>query len=342
MAKKKKRPSMKDVAHLAGVSRTTVSFVLNDVPNSNIPDATKDRVKAAVKQLDYRPNALARGLRNQKTNTIGFISDVVATTPYATNMIQGAQDQAWEHGNLILLVNTGGNEKMKDTAIDTMIDRRVDGIIYATMYHRQCTPPDSLSQLPTVLLDCFVADRSLPSVTPDEVLGGYEATKHLLQAGHKRIGYINDVDPVPAAVSRLQGYVQALAEFDIPYDDSLVVQGNSQQAGGYDGAMKLMGLPKPPSALFCYNDRIAMGAYDALRKLNLSIPGDIAIIGFDNQDIIAAHLYPALSTMQLPHYEMGQWAVDHLLELITNPKGAAGNPPQHKIACPLVRRESSG
>ena len=115
-AKKNKRPSMKDVADLAGVSRTTVSFVLNEVPNSNIPEATQDRVMAAVEQLDYRPNALARGLRAQRTHTIAFISDEIATTPYAGRTIQGAQDLAWENENLILLVNTGGADDIKITA----------------------------------------------------------------------------------------------------------------------------------------------------------------------------------------------------------------------------------
>jgi LacI family transcriptional regulator len=340
-AKKKKRPSMKDVADLAGVSRTTVSFVLNEVPNANIPLATRERVMIAVEELGYRPNALARGLRAQRTHTIGFISDEIATTPYAGRTIQGAQDLAWEYQSLILLVNTSGDDEMRLAAINNILDRRVDAIIYATMYHRECHPPDIIHQVPTVLLDCFVADHSLPSVVPDEVLGGYQATRHLLQEGHKRVGFINDVHTVPAAIGRLQGYSQALAEFGLPFDDSLVTHGRSEQAGGYDGVMTLMSLDQRPTALFCFNDRMAMGAYDALRKLNLAIPDDVAVIGFDNQEIIAAHLYPSLTTMQLPHYEMGRWAVQHLLDLIDKPDKQAGNPPQHKIHCPLVHRESA-
>ena len=146
---KKKRPSMKDVAQQAGVSRTTVSFVINKVPNANIPQETQDRVWTAVKELGYRPNALARGLRAQHTNTIGFISDVVATTPHANNMIQGAQDLAWEHENIYLLVNIGSSQEMKMTAVNVMLERQVDGIIYATMYHREVHPPrKSLKKCP--------------------------------------------------------------------------------------------------------------------------------------------------------------------------------------------------
>ena len=217
-----KRPSMQDVADKAGVSRTTVSFVLNDVPNSNIPEVTKERVWAAAKELNYRPNAIARGLRSQRTQTIGFISDEIATTPHAVNTIQGAQDLAWKHENLIMLVNTGGDEDMKEAAINMLLDRRVDGLIYATMYHRECHPPDEIYQVPTVLLDCYVADRSLPSIVPDEMTGGYEATKLLIEKGHKHIGFVNNVDDIPATHGRLLGYKRALEEHNLSFDESLV------------------------------------------------------------------------------------------------------------------------
>lgn len=337
---KKKRPSMKDVAQQAGVSRTTVSFVINKVPNANIPQETQDRVWAAVDELDYRPNALARGLRAQRTHAIGFVSDEVATTPYAGNMIQGAQDQAWIHDNIILLVNTGSNQEMKKTAVNMMLERQVDGIIYATMYHREVHPPAEINQVPAVLLDCFVADRSLPSVVPDEVAGGQQAAEYLLQKGHRRIGFISDAADVPARHGRLQGYKNALAANHISFVPEFVFHGTSNPNGGYDAAMALMKLPVPPTALFCYNDRMAMGAYDALRKLNLSIPDDVAIIGFDNQEIIAAYLYPPLTTMQLPHYEMGKWAVNTLLQLINNPDEKQFSPVQVMLPCPLVERES--
>ncbi len=341
---KSKRPSMKDVARLAGVSQTTVSFVLNNVTDANIAQETQDRVWKAVKELGYRPNAIAQGLRAQRTHTIGFVSDEIATTPYAGFMIQGAQDLAWQHDNIILLVNTGGDAKMKEASVNIMLDRQVDGIIYATMYHREAHPPEAVKQVPTVLLDCFVADQTLPSVIPDEITGGREATLHLLQKGHRHIGLITDISNVPAKHGRLQGYKEALASYQIPFDETLVATGESQTKGGYDAAMQLMQQTNKPTAIFCYNDRMAMGAYDALRKLGLSIPADVAVIGYDNQELIAAHLYPALTTMKLPHYEMGQWAVKHLLELIENPQQAneqSQKPIQQLLTCPLIEREST-
>jgi LacI family transcriptional regulator len=338
--KKPKRPSMKDVAQLVGVSQTTVSFVLNNVPDANIPAETQERVWEAVRELGYRPNALARGLRAQRTHTIGFISDEIATTPHAGRMIQGAQDFTWGFEKLLLLVNTGGDQKMKQAAVDALLERQVEGIIYATMYHRLAFPPVNIREVPTVLLDCYCEDRSLPSIVPDEVSGGYAATKLLLDKGHRRIGYLNNEDPIPAAHGRLQGYQQALAEYDILFDEALVTRTRSDQAAGYDATLLLMKSANRPTALFCFNDRMAMGAYDALRKLGLSIPDDVAVVGFDNQEIIAAHLYPALTTIELPHYQMGQWAAQHLLQLIDKPGKSQEAPVQHKMMCPPVSRAS--
>lgn len=335
---KGKRPSMQDVANLAGVSKTTVSFVINKVPGSNIPPETQERVWKAVRKLDYRPNVMARSLRRKRTHTIGFISDRVATTPYAGLMIQGAQDAAWTQEMILLLANTEGDPEIEKAAINMMLDRQVDAIIYASMYHRPVDPPDAMLDVPVVLLDCYCEDRSLPSVVPDEIQGGRDATEVLLKKGHRRIGFINSQDPVPASFGRLEGYKQALAAFGVSYDENLVCADDAKQAGGYRCALALMQRPNPPTALFCFNDRTAMGAYDALRKLNLSIPEDVAVMGFDNHEIIAAHLFPSLSTMQLPHYEMGLWAANQVIGQAT---GAGSEEPiQHKIKCPLVERAS--
>lgn len=329
---------MQDVADLAGVSRTTVSFVLNEVPNSNIPQATQERIWAAVEELNYRPNALARGLRAQRTHTIGFISDVVATTPHANMMIQGAQDLAWEHGKLLLLVNTGDNQEMKMAAVNMMLERRVEGIIFAAMYHREVHPPEIVKEVPTVLLDCYVKDQSLPSVVPDEVQAARTAVTMLISKGHRRIAYLQNADPVDAALLRLAGYKEELAANNLPYQPELVVAASDRH--GYDAAMKLLQLPDPPTALFCFNDRMAMGAYDAIRKLNLTIPEDVAVFGFDNQELIAPNLYPPLTTMELPHYKMGCWATEQLLRLIENPDLMGGSPEQRKMICPLIERSS--
>lgn len=329
--------TIKDVAKKAGVSFKTVSRVLND--DTAVRDTTRARVLAAIKALDYRPNIVARSLRSQRTHTIGFLTDQIATTPFAGQILHGAQDLAWQHNILLLTVNTNGDQKMKDTAVRTLLNRQVDGIIYATMYHREVHPPDNIREVPTVLLDCFVADRSLPSVVPDEIVGGRSVVDYLIKKGHQRIGFICDEVDVPAKIGRLQGYKEMLAAHNIPFDPDLVRMGESMQSGGYECTMAIMQQQNPPTALFCYNDRMAMGAYDALRKLGVSIPDDVAVVGFDNQELIAAHLYPPLTTMALPHYEMGQWAVNHLLVRIQEPNLQTAV--QQKLPCPLIERLSA-
>jgi LacI family transcriptional regulator len=335
---KPKRPSMYDVARRAGVSQTTVSFVVNNVPDINIPQETRDRIWAAVEDLGWRPNAMARGLSLQRSHTIGLISDEIATTPHAGKIIQGAQDAAWAHDKMLLVINTGRNAKIEHAALDMLLERQVEGIIYATMYHHAVALSSDFSNMPTVLLDCYVADRSLASVVPDEIQGGRTATELLLRNGHRRIGFINNVDSIPAAHGRLAGYKQALAAHDVPFDEELVRAGSSNAAEGYRCTIELMQLPDRPTALFCFNDSMAMGAYDAVKKLGLAIPDNVAIVGFDNHELIAAQLYPPLTTMELPHYAMGQWAVEYLLEHADS--STASTPLQHTIACRLIERSS--
>src|SRR5688572_13808679 len=262
---------MYDVARLAAVSQTTVSFVVNKVPNANIAQETRDRVWAAVEQLGWRPNAMARGLSQRRSLTIGLISDEIVTSSHAGKIIQGAQDAAWAHTKMLLVVNTDSNPDIECVAVEMMLERQVEGLIYATMFHRPITLPVALRQVPTVLLDCYVEDRSLPSVVPDEVQGGRTATQALLQKGHRRIGFINNVDPIPATFGRLEGYKQALAGYDVPFDPSLVCSGKSTAEEGYRCAVELMQFPERPTALFCFNDTMAMGAYDAIKQLGLSI-----------------------------------------------------------------------
>ncbi len=334
---RKRPPTMSDIARLAGVSRTSVSFVLNNHTSSaSIPAETKERILEAAKKLSYRPNLAAQVLHTNQTHTIGFITDEIVTTPYAVNIIRGAQDAAWAQGKLLLIVNTDSNPTMIETAVEMMLGRQVEGIIYAAMYHHKVALPANIYEGSAVLLDCFSDDHSLPSVVPDEVQGGRTATEVLLNKGHRRIGFINTVDRTPAATGRLEGYKQALQAYDIPFDENLVRSHAGETRGGYQGTQELLQVRDPPTAIFCFKDGMAMGIYDALRTLGLSIPNDVAVMGFDNQELIAAQLSPPLSTIQLPHYEMGMWAVEFLLEH----NDESMPPVQHVIECPYIERQS--
>ncbi len=329
---------IRDVAAGAGFSVTTVSHVLNDVPGKRIADSTRERIREVADSLGYRPNRLAQGLRSQRTHTIGFVSDNIATTPFAGQMIRGAQDAAAAAGSLLMLLSSDGNAELEDVEIRALIDRQVDGIVYASMFHRVLTPPTRLGQTRAVLLDARTETGEFSSVVPDEVGGARVAVEELLANGHRRIGFVTDTTDIPATRGRLIGYRQALEVYGVPFDPALVHPQAGDSASGFDGARALLKVRDRPTGLFCYNDRVAFGAYQAAAEAGLSVPQDISIVGFDDQDIISTSLRPGLTTMALPHYDMGRWAVTTLLDQI-NSDGDL--PVVHQLLpCPLVRRAS--
>jgi LacI family transcriptional regulator len=337
------RAGIRDVAEKAGVSVTTVSLVLNGRAGANIPPETQARVLAAAESLRYRPNSLARGLRRKRTDTFGLISDEIATTPFAGALIQGAQDAAWEAGVVLLIANTGHAAALEARAIDVMLERRVDAMIYAALFHQVIEPPPAIRELPAVLLDARAKDASLPSVVPDEAGGAEAAVTLLIRSGHRRIGFVNSWGDLPAAGERFDGYRRALTAHGIAVDPALVAHvDHTVPPAGDEGAARLLDRDDPPTALFCFNDRLAMGAYRAIRHRSLRIPDDISVVGFDNQEQIAAWLDPGLTTVQLPHYEMGCWAVEHLVVALQSSTDLGDPPVQRREPCPLVERASVG
>jgi LacI family transcriptional regulator len=324
------------------VSVTTVSHVLNDMEGARISEETRQRVMVAAEQLGYAPNRLARGLRIRRSNTFAILSDHIATTPHAGRLILGAQEAAGAAGRTLMLFNNGADPAIEQRDVQAILAQQVDGVLYACMYHRIVRLPDSLKGVPTVIVNARPVDaqREVPSVAPDEVRGGREATEELTRHGHRRIGLPLNRDDIPATSGRLAGYRAALADAGIPFDPALVVAQESESVGGYLASRHLLGLPDPPTALFCFNDRMAMGAYRAAAELGLRIPDDLSVVGFDNQEYIAEGLYPALTTMALPHYEMGTWAVRRLLDLTGTPPSAPSPPESRLMPSPLIRRSS--
>jgi LacI family transcriptional regulator len=280
---------------------------------------------------------MARSLRTQKSNTFGFIADAVTTTPFAVNLVKGAQDAAWEHGKLLLIVDADNNPTLRERALESMLERDVEGIIYAAMFHQEVKLSEAFGTVPTVLVDCYTADNRFTASVPDEVQGGRDATRELLDKGHTRIAIILNSplgSPYPAATGRYQGYCDALEEAGLEPHAELVQVGDGNAASAFACTLTLTALPEPPTAIFSCTDRMALGTYDALRSLNLSIPDDVSVIGFDNQEAIAEQLYPPLSTMALPHEAMGRWAIEQLLEHPTP------LPTNHVFPCPLISRAS--
>jgi LacI family transcriptional regulator len=336
-SEKPSRITIQSIAARAGVGAGTVSRVLNDHPN--VSDATRKKVLKVIEELNYRPNFSARQMRTGESLIIGFITDEIASTPFAVNVVKGAQSTAWNFGKLLFVVNSDRNQEIEDEAIEMMLTRGVDSIIYASMFHREAVLPQSIYEVPAVLVDCFLPDHSLPSVRPDEFQAAYEATERLIQKGHTRVGLINlGGEALPAINGRLAGYTAAMNDYDL-YDPVLVLHGGEDGFGhhGYENALEIMNRTDPPTAIFCAQDRIAANAYRALREMKLSVPDDVAIIGFDNHVDVATTLSPQLSTMQLPHYQMGQWAVEYLLSGSGDPL----EPVQAVLPCAYIERASA-
>lgn len=328
--------TMRDVAEHAGVSRTAVSLVLNDRHDVTLAQETRSRVLESAAELGYRPNAGARALAQQRSDWYGLVTEIV-TAPFAVDVIKGAQDRAMDDGKYLLIASTESDAAAETAAIERLLEQRVEGLIYAATWHRGVVVPEIAREVPTVLVNCFDVEGRFPAVVPDERAGGRRATERLLSAGHRRIGFIN-LDPgIPAAIGRAEGYHSVLREAGITVDDDLEVSGHATADSGFDAAQQLLDLAESPTAIFCANDRMAMGAYDAIKERGLRIPHDVAVIGFDNQELIAGYLRPGLTTVALPFEQMGALGVD-ILAAIT-----AGESTDTKIVtvdCPLLERSS--
>ncbi|WP_425837891.1 LacI family DNA-binding transcriptional regulator [Microbacterium sp. PA5] len=328
-----------DVAAAAGVSVTTVSLVLNNA-QSRISEETRQRVREAADAVGYSASAVARGLRTQRTRIVGLISDQIATTPFAGRMLAGAQDAARENAHMVMLVDTGGDAEVEAEAVRAMTAQQVDAVLYAAMWHRAATAPAGLPA-GTVMLDCYPAAGGFRSVVPDDRAGGEAAVRELIAAGHTRIAYLDTSDPEPIA-SRLrhEGYLAALAEAGIDVDPALHVRGETSAQGGREAADRLLDLPEAqrPTGIFCFNDRMAIGVYTAAHRRGLDIPRDLSVVGYDDQQLVAAELDPPLTTIALPHYEMGRWA----MEVALGVRAEGDEDAPHRMECPVIRRDSVG
>jgi LacI family transcriptional regulator len=334
----KRSVSMQDVAARAGVSVTTVSHVLNDVPGKRIRPDTRDRVRLAAEDLGYVVNGVARSLRTRRSHAIAMIGDAIAITPHAVRMVLGAHEAASRLGWLLLHTDTGGDRSFELAEIQALQQRQVDGFLYARLYAQQVTVPAALNGLATVLVDATCSDPAISSVVPDDFGGGRTATSELLRHGHTKIAFINNAEGIPAAHMRLAGYRSALEEAGVAYRADYVVDDVPDAVGGLRAASTLLDLDDPPQAIFCFNDRMTMGVYHAAHEHGLRIPDELSIVGFDNQDPIVDGLFPGLTTVALPHYEMGAWGVRTLIDQIEHPQDNAAS--QVSLACPLISRES--
>ena len=332
-----KRATLADVARLAGLSRTAASMILTGRPDTRLSEDAHAKVMAAAEQLGYRPNVAARSLRTERTQSIAFISDVVATTRYAMGLIRGALQAAEARNHVMLVLETNGEPARETEAINTALDRGVDGIIFAAMRAREIFVPDVTLRVPVVMLNS-TSSRFPTSVLPDEEHGGRDAVRLLFEAGIRSgIALLGQSDEAEVGLFRSETVARRVhgvrAEMKRRRLAFVAEEScwNWEPDEGYRLARRLLRRDAPVRALLCMNDRLAFGAYQAISELGLNVPRDIAIVSFDN-DELAAYLRPGLTTIALPHEEMGRQAVDLLLS------GAAKS--ETLVHMPLVIRGS--
>ncbi len=328
-----------DVAKRAGVSITTVSLVLNDAP-SRISEDTAKAVRTAAADLGYRPDQTARSLRTRRTRMIGMLSDHIVTTPYAGRMIRGVQEEAWSRDYFVLIGNTDANQDREQDLIDALTARGLEGYLYASMFYRIAPVPSALEGCPVVGLDVEIGSVG-PSVVPDDGRGARDATRLLVEAGHRRVAHLAGRESTPAAMLRTTGFRDVLQdagcyapELVVPYTES---DSESSSDFAEDAAMAMLSSADRPTAIFAFNDSMASGVYRAAARLGLEIPTDLSVVGFDNQELIATEVRPRLTTIALPHEEMGKRATSMLLDMID---GAPMTAEVIRLRCPVVLRDS--
>lgn len=334
------RPTSADVAQRAGVSRTTVSFVLNNVPNAHIPEETRQRVLAAARELDYHPNAAARSLVRRQTFTVGLVlcqsADRLSTDAFLPEVVRGISSVVSPAG-FDLLLQTVEDVTAPDAYMRLVREAHIDGIILSG-------PRSDDRQLPQLAADRFpvvlmgqLPGCGLPFVDVDNVSAARRAVDHLIALGHRRVASITS-GPLEftASADRLRGYREALESHGLSFDETLVRTGDHWEAG-FAGMQSLLALPESPTAVFVASDVVALGALQAAKAASVRVPEDLALVGFDDIPL-AQFTSPALTTVHLPARELGAAAARMVIDMVQT----STHPESILFGTQLVVRESCG
>lgn len=329
--------TIRTVADLAGVSTATVSHVINDTRAVSAPTAA--RVLDAVAQLHYHPDVVARSLRRRETLTLGLLVPNVEI-PFFAVVARDVEAAANDLGYSVILCNSGWSLDRERQYIHNLLARRVDGLLCISLnMTAEHIAPLLRRNTPVVLFDeGAMRGIELDAVEIDNFQGAYDATAHLLELGHRRIGCIAGIGNSPLNDARIRGYQQALAQRGVAFDASLLHEGDYSAASGLVHARVLLDTPAPPTAVFAFNDLMAMGVMQAAHERGLRIPTDLAVIGFDGLPL-TAFISPPLSTVEQPVGAMSVAAIQMLLDRI---RGTAPMEPRVKtFQATLVARAST-
>ncbi len=310
------RATLKEVSELAEVSVATASLVLSGKSGNRFTEETATRVRDAADQLGYRANRLARSLRSQQTRVLGLLSIELLTTPYAGDMIRGAQLAARARDYDLLVVEIENSPSSIAEGFELLADHQADGVLLASYFHNRVDVP-TIRPRHLVLADAFAGSHDVDAFFPDEYASMMQVLDLLGKAGHKHVGYVGDRNDYPAVRGREAALCDAASKYDwVNIEQNMMRTADTNSVDGYESAKVLLERNTELTAVVAYNDRLAMGIYTAARELGLAIPSDLSIVSFDDQRLISEALRPGLTTVALPHLEMGRLAVEKLIELV--------------------------
>jgi LacI family transcriptional regulator len=333
------RTTIRDVATHAGVSPMTVSRVINESPR--VSSETRRRVQAAIAELGYVPNRLARSLIQRRTGALGLIVPDVAN-PFFTLVVRGAEEVAWRAGYHVILANTEADLERERGYLEDMLAFQVEGLLIAPVSDRSRPHLRLLTRhnVPFVLIDRSIAGFETDLVQGDSIDGARQLIEHLIGLGHRRIAMITETSEVSTARDRLRGYRDALERAGIEFEPELVaVSSATEVRGAHDATFALLDLPEPPTAIFAVNNITAVGVAEAARERGLEIPRDLALVCFDDIEH-ASRLHPFLTVMAQPAETFGTIATQLLLDRLAG--RAAGRRRIVVLPADFVVRESSG
>lgn len=338
MVKKHHPVTRDDVARVARVSAATVSYVVNNGPRPVAPE-TRKRVLQAIERLGYKPNAIARNLRLRRSATIGLIVPDTHN-PYFAEVARGVEQMASENDLTVILCHSDYKLERELHYVDVLRTERAAGVIWfpATNSPEPALQLDSYG-MPLVVLDRTVSEVQAPAVIADNFLGGYLATKHLIELGHRLLSCITRPEDLHHSSERLRGFRAALVEHNIELDDSLITRGGFHLEDGRAAVERIMQHSSTPTAIFAYNDIMAIGALRAAYELRLKVPNDLSIVGFDDIPQ-AAFTCPALTTVSQPKNEMGRQGVALLVDMLHGKEIDRGE--ISPLPVKLIVRESTG
>jgi LacI family transcriptional regulator len=307
--------TLKELAARAQVHPSTISRVANHDPGLRIAPATRARIEALLRETEYRPNGVARGLKLRQTLVLAVVIPDI-TNPFFGALFRGIEDAAAPRGYQVLLCNTDGSPDRQRAHLNTLAARRVDGVILASSFLKDPAVRWLRHQrIPYALVNRFSDEGQDPFVGSDDLMGARLATRHLIELGHTRIGHLAGQSTVSTGVLRRRGFAAALAEAGLPAPSELQVESGFVEEGGMRAMERLLALKEPPTAVFAVTDMVAVGAYSLATSRGLRIPEDFAVVGY-NDIPLAGRLRPGLSTIHVPIHEFGSAAARLLLEQI--------------------------